>query len=149
MIGYSAIGLQPIAGELLPGVAAPVAAFSGTPLSGNAPLSVGYTDQSLNNPTSWFYDFGDGNTSTLQNPTHVYAVAGTYTVALTATNAGGSNTDTKPAYISVVSADVGGDDGESHWLNEFKRKKLEDQNQLKKKRRKRVFETAVALLLVD
>jgi len=38
--------------------------------------------------TSWFWDFGDGNTSTLQNPTHVYATSGTYVVCLTITGAG-------------------------------------------------------------
>jgi PKD repeat protein len=35
--------------------------------------------------TSWYWDFGDGNTSTLQNPTHTYAIAGTYKVCLTIT----------------------------------------------------------------
>jgi len=56
-------------------------------------LTVDFTDASSNNPTSWFWDFGDGNTSTAQNPTHVYANSDGYNVCLTATNAAGSNTN--------------------------------------------------------
>jgi serine protease len=79
----------------------PVAAFYGTPTSGNVPLTVVFTDQSTNSPTSWSWTFGDGGTSTLQNPSHTYTTAGTYTVALTATNAYGSNTLTKTNYITA------------------------------------------------
>jgi serine protease len=81
----------------------PVAAFSGTPLTGTAPLTVAFTDASTNSPTSWAWTFGDGGTSTVKNPSHIYTTAGTYTVALTATNAYGSNTLTKTGYV-VVSA---------------------------------------------
>jgi len=80
---------------------APVANFSGTPTSGTAPLAVSFTDSSTNMPTSWSWTFGDGGTSVSQNPSHTYSTAGTYTVALTATNAGGSNTNTKSNYITV------------------------------------------------
>ena len=59
-----------------------ITAFSATPLSGPGPLSVSFTDTSFPTPSAWLWDFGDGNTSTLQNPTHVYATAGTYTVSL-------------------------------------------------------------------
>lgn len=52
-------------------------------------LSVAFTDTSTGSPTSWAWDFGDGGTSTLQNPTHVYAGHGTYTVELQV-NAGAS-----------------------------------------------------------
>jgi len=48
-------------------------------------------DQSTGNPTSWLWEFGDGDTSTEQNPVHSYSVAGDYTVKLTVTNADGSN----------------------------------------------------------
>ncbi len=82
--------------------AAPVADFEGSPLSGDAPLTVSFTDLSTNTPTSWDWDFGDGNTSTEQNPTHTYQSAGTYTVALTATNSCGSDTETKTDYITVT-----------------------------------------------
>ncbi len=79
----------------------PVANFSGTPTSGNAPLAVNFTDSSTNSPTSWSWTFGDSNTSTAQNPSHTYTSGGSYTVALTATNAYGNNTNTKSNYISV------------------------------------------------
>ena len=85
------------------GGSAPVANFSGTPTSGNAPLAVTFTDSSTNTPTSWSWNFGDSNTSTVQNPSHTYSAAGTYTVALTATNAYGNNTKTQTNYITVNS----------------------------------------------
>ncbi len=84
--------------------APPVAQFSATPLSGTAPLSVTFTDASTNTPTSWAWDFGDGGTSTLQNPTNEFTAAGTYTVTLTATNAGGSDSETKTGYVTVTGA---------------------------------------------
>jgi PKD repeat protein len=83
--------------------AAPVAAFAGTPTSGSAPLTVYFTDQSTNTPTSWSWTFGDGGTSTVKNPSHVYTNAGTYTVALTATNSCGSDVETKASFITVTS----------------------------------------------
>ena len=82
---------------------APVANFSGTPTTGNAPLAVSFTDSSTNSPTAWSWTFGDANTSTVQNPSHTYSSTGSYTVALTATNAYGNNTNTKNNYISVTS----------------------------------------------
>ncbi len=81
--------------------AAPVADFSGTPTSGPAPLQVTFQDQSTNTPTAWSWDFGDGGSDTVQNPQHTYQTAGSYTVTLTASNAGGSNTASKPAYVTV------------------------------------------------
>ena len=80
---------------------APVAAFSGTPTTGNAPLSVSFTDSSTYSPTAWSWNFGDGGTSTAQNPSHSYTSAGKYTVALTAYNQYGNNTLTKTNYIVV------------------------------------------------
>ena len=79
---------------------APVADFSGSPLSGDAPLDVSFTDLSSNSPTSWSWTFGDGGSSAAQNPTHQYS-AGTYTVSLEAANAYGSDTETKTDYVSV------------------------------------------------
>ncbi|HVN73497.1 MAG TPA: PKD domain-containing protein [Methanoregula sp.] len=81
----------------------PVAGFSGTPTTGNRPLTVIFTDSSTNSPTSWSWTFGDGDSTnaTVQNPVHRYANAGTYTVSLTATNAGGSNTSTRTNYITA------------------------------------------------
>ena len=81
---------------------APVANFSATPLIGTFPLSVQFTDLSTNTPTAWNWSFGDGSYASNQNPSHSYATAGTYTVSLTATNAGGSNSITKIGYITVI-----------------------------------------------
>jgi PKD repeat protein len=83
----------------------PVAAFSGTPTTGTAPLTVNFTDNSAGNPTSWSWTFGDGATSTAQNPSHAYTQANTYTVSLTVTNAGGSHTLTRTGYVVVTPAD--------------------------------------------
>ena len=82
----------------------PAAAFTGTPTTGTAPLSVTFTDQSTNSPTTWSWTFGDGQTSTAQNPVHIYQAAGTYTVTMTATNAYGSDGETKTNYITVTQA---------------------------------------------
>ncbi|HRZ48558.1 MAG TPA: FISUMP domain-containing protein [Bacteroidales bacterium] len=63
--------------------------------------TVFFTDQSLNNPTSWKWYFGDGDSSQIQHPQHVYQFAGTFTVVLTVTNPAGSNTLIKQNYIQV------------------------------------------------
>jgi len=65
----------------------PIASFTATPPSGNAPLTVVFTDTSTapNGITSLLWEFGDGVTSTLQNASHEYAAVGLYTVTLTAT----------------------------------------------------------------
>jgi len=63
--------------------------------------NVTFTDESNNNPTSWSWDFGDGQTSTQQHPTHHYNASGTYSVELTATNAFGSGSKTHSNIIQV------------------------------------------------
>ncbi|HIA36440.1 MAG TPA: PKD domain-containing protein [Flavobacteriales bacterium] len=60
-----------------------------------------FTDTSLNNPTTWNWDFGDLTTSTQQNPSHSYANNGIYTVSLIASNNNGSDTLIKSAYINI------------------------------------------------
>jgi len=79
----------------------PTADFSGTPLAGTAPLNVAFTDLSINGPTAWSWNFGDGGTSTLKSPSHSYASAGVYTVSLTASNLAGSDTKTRTGYVNV------------------------------------------------
>ena len=70
----------------------PVAAFTATPMTGIAPLNVTVTDNSGGAPTSWAWEFGDGQTSNLQNPpAHTYASPGTYTVTLIAANSAGTS----------------------------------------------------------
>ncbi len=75
--------------------------FFGSPLSGVGPLDVTFTDLSANDPDEWFWEFGDGYTSTDQNPTHTYYDIGTFNVSLTITNEYGSDTETKANYITI------------------------------------------------
>ena len=85
--------------------AVPTAAFSASPRSGNTPLSVAFQDESTAAPfslTAWRWTFGDGEVSEEQNPVHVYEQPGTYTVSLTVTSEGGSNTLTQPDFIVLA-----------------------------------------------
>jgi hypothetical protein len=59
-----------------------VALFSMSDRRGRAPFTVQFTDESTGNPTSWLWDFGNGTTSTPQNPSHTYTEDGEYTVTL-------------------------------------------------------------------
>ncbi|MCG3164639.1 MAG: hypothetical protein POELPBGB_00398 [Bacteroidia bacterium] len=86
---------------------APFANFSATPTSGNPGTAVQFTDQSVNNPTQWLWNFGDGSTSTVQNPSHTYTNVGNYTVTLTASNTNGNDTETKYAYIYIGVSGIG------------------------------------------
>jgi len=88
------------------GATAPGAVFVSNATTGTAPLGVQFIDESTNSPTSWVWSFGDGSTSTDQNPAHAYTNSGTFTVTLTATNAGGSNTVTKAGYIIVTKSSL-------------------------------------------
>lgn len=89
---------------------APEAAFTATPTSGAAPLTVSFTDQSLNFPTSWTWDFGDGNSSNQQNPSHTYQNSGNYNLSLTLSNSLGTDTETKTNYIIVFPDGVDSND---------------------------------------
>ncbi len=80
---------------LAPPPAGPVANFSASPSSGQAPLAVHFTDSSTGSPTAWSWNFGDGVYSQSQNPSHTYSVAGTYNVTLKASNRGGASSTTK------------------------------------------------------
>ena len=80
----------------------PTADFTGTPLSGTAPVTVAFTDASSADATAWSWDFGDGTGSNAQNPAHIYTAGGSYTVSMTATGPGGSDTMTKPGYVTVT-----------------------------------------------
>ncbi len=85
---------------------APVADFSGAPLVGAPSLSVSFADASTGSPTSWEWNFGDGGSSTAQNPGHDYTSAGSYAVSLTAANAGGEDTEVKPDYVTVTTGRI-------------------------------------------
>ncbi len=75
----------------------PTAQFSNTTTA----LTATFTDMS-NSATSWLWDFGDGNTSTQQNPTHTYAVDGTYTVCLTITDACGTDSSCSSVVVCTL-----------------------------------------------
>jgi len=67
-------------------------------------IAVQFTDKSTNTPTSWAWQFGDGQLSSSQHPTHTYTSAGKYTVTLSVTNDEGGDTLIKTDYINVLTA---------------------------------------------
>lgn len=79
----------------------PVVSFWASRTSGKAPITIGFTDASTNTPSGWEWDFGDGTYSTLQKPKHKYSKPGTYTIKLTANNAGGNETKIRTNYIKL------------------------------------------------
>lgn len=82
--------------QVTAGCPAPTAAYSNTANN----LVVSFTDATLGAPTTWFWDFGDGNTSTVQNPSHTYAAPGTYQVCLTVVDPCGSDSTCMPVTVS-------------------------------------------------
>jgi len=89
-----------------PGGATPliVASFGTSALTGEAPLTVSFTDESTGTVTDWLWLFGDGATSTEQNPTHVYDAPGDYTPVLIVSGPDGSDTTAIPNGVSVAEA---------------------------------------------
>ncbi len=85
--------------------------FSANPTFGTAPLTVQLTDLSYPTTgyeiTAWAWEFGDGSTSTDQNPAHDYAENGSYTVSLTVTDATGTDTKTATDFILVSDIPIG------------------------------------------
>jgi len=82
-------------------IPAPIAGFGGTPTICNGPTTVYFTDTSTGEITSWSWNFGDGHTSTLQNPSNYYSYNGYFTVSLTVIGPGGTDVETKNSYIYV------------------------------------------------
>jgi PKD repeat protein len=81
-------------------VTAQTALFNASTTSGCEPLTVNFSNLSTN-ATSYYWMFGNGNTSTLANPTTVYTSPGTYTVTLVAINGANRDTLVRSAYIFV------------------------------------------------
>lgn len=76
--------------------------FTFSPQNGTVPLTVQFNDQSTGNPSSWIWSFGDGSSSTLQNPTHQYTTAGTFSVTLDVQNSMSRGSVKKPNAIQVI-----------------------------------------------
>ncbi len=78
--------------------------FFGTPLTGDAPLAVDFTDTSYGSPTGWAWDFDDDGQidSTGQDPTHVYTLPGIYSVEFTSTRNSDISTRYKSDYVNVT-----------------------------------------------
>ncbi len=94
-------------------VIAPVAGFSANTISGCAPLSVEFMDQSSGTVESYSWSFPGGtpSSSTVENPVVVYETPGTYTVELEVTNVAGSNTAVQTNYITVNTVPAAGFNG--------------------------------------
>ncbi|MBN1811580.1 MAG: PKD domain-containing protein, partial [Anaerolineae bacterium] len=97
-VGHCAVPGCTVAGITVP--VAPVADFSAEPLIGIAPLTVTFTNASIG-ADNYLWDFGDGTTSSIGSPVHVYTATGIYTVALTATGLGGMDTLERLDYITI------------------------------------------------
>jgi PKD repeat protein len=83
-----------------------VAQFSASSVTGTAPLKVKFTDSSTGTISSRSWTFGDGGTSTEQNPSHTYTQPGLYTVALSVSGPGGGDKLTRSAYVRVEESEV-------------------------------------------
>jgi PKD repeat protein len=75
--------------------------FAGNPTTGQAPLMVDFTDLSIGTVNTWEWDFGDGGSASVQNPSHEYTTTGSFTVSLTISGPAGSSTETKTDYILI------------------------------------------------
>ncbi len=87
---------------VFPGVDECEAVCVADPVSGCAPLEIQFTDKSTGNPISWAWDFGDGNSSSEQNPDHTYNAPGNYTVTLTVTTDCGQAAKILDTAINVI-----------------------------------------------
>jgi PKD repeat protein len=97
-----------------------IAGFIADPTSGEAPLTVQFSDNSAGAPVGWIWDFGDGKVSTEANPTHVYENMGNYNVTLKAMKGPYSDISTKENFINVTTkVNVKDSDIESEYISVF------------------------------
>jgi PKD repeat protein len=98
---YSGYGMVDAAAAAAPGVGLPpAAAFSVSASTGCAPLQVTFTDETTGAADTWAWDFGDGGTSTEQNPVHTYLQGGSYDVKLVVSGTGGVDSLTVAAAVT-------------------------------------------------
>ena len=100
---------------LKPNGAPPAANFEATIIDACAGV-VNFTDLSVNSPAEWLWDFGDGTTSTEQNPMHTFELGGLYEIMLTVSNPSGSTTLSQTIEINAIGAAI--DLGNEPVLNE-------------------------------
>jgi len=93
---------------------APTANFAASPKEGVAPLAVSFTDLSTGNISRWHWDFGDGQFSSLSEPSYTYGTAGVYTVSLAIMGPGGSDIETKVEYLKVGSGIISWEEASSY-----------------------------------
>jgi len=105
---------------------APVADFYAYPTEGCDSVTVMFIDLSTGIINEWLWEFGDGATSTKENPTHFYARPGTYTVTLTVTGPGGTDIKTRVDHIVVKNAGKIDFDYKIEQNCEFTKVKFED-----------------------
>jgi len=98
---FNNVGKESFLSNFVQNIIYAIASFTADQRSGYNPLTVQFTDTSTGTITGWQWDFGDGSTSTLQNPQHTYTATGTYMVKLNITGAEGTDLKIEPAYITV------------------------------------------------
>lgn len=88
------------------GQSAPMSDFTATPNPVLIHDTIQFADATLYNPQWWKWYFGDGDSSSHQNPSHVYSVKGFYTVTLITGNQWGTDTLVRPAFVQVTGPGV-------------------------------------------
>jgi PKD repeat protein len=79
-----------------------IAYFNATPTIASVGYPVSFTAIVANNPTTYSWSFGDGTSSSLASPTHIYTSIGVYNVSLVVSNSGGSATSTRDNYVTIT-----------------------------------------------
>lgn len=100
--GALALAQAPAPGSASSSPKALVADFVASPTIGRPPLAVAFANTSTGGYTSSLWDFGDGITSTLTHPTHIYTAAGAYTVTLTVGDGVATATAVRPGFVRAV-----------------------------------------------
>jgi PKD repeat protein len=91
--------------NIIPNIYPPMVAFT-SPNTNPCNNIVSFVDGSFRNPQTWFWQFGDGSVSYLQNPNHQYINSGTYSVSLKTCNTNGCDSITKSNFVTINSNSV-------------------------------------------